>query len=279
MTQSFDIVVVGAGAAGMMCAAIAAQRGAQVAILDHAQKIGEKIRISGGGRCNFTNLGTSALNFVGENPRFAKFSLMEYTPHDFIDLIKQYGIDYHEKHRGQLFCDKSADQIISMLKDECALGSVHWLNPVTLDTVAKEGDDFLLVTSAGAIKSRKLVIATGGLSIPKIGASDMGYRIARQFGLATIDTRPSLVPLTFDAQAWEPFVPLSGSAIDVAIRGQSTKGQTTTVFNEDLLFTHRGLSGPAILQISNYWNPGEALVLDLLPEHPLVSYPIDSSNQ
>ena len=274
MTQSFDIVVVGAGAAGMMCAAIAAQRGARVALLDHAQKIGEKIRISGGGRCNFTNVGTTAHNFVGEQPRFAKFSLMEYKPNDFVDLIKQYRIDYHEKHRGQLFCDQSAEQIISMLKAECANGNVHWLNPATLDTVSKEGDDFLLVTSAGAIKSSKLVIATGGLSIPKIGATDLGYRIARQFGIATTDTRPSLVPLTFDAQAWEPFAPLSGNAIDVAI-----KSQTATVFNEDLLFTHRGLSGPAILQISNYWNPGDPLVLDLLPEHPVEQLLLDAKTQ
>ena len=270
MKDSFDIVVIGAGAAGMMCAAIAAQRGATVALLDHAQKIGEKIRISGGGRCNFTNVGTTAQHFVGDNPRFAKFALMEYSPKHFIELINSYSIAYHEKHRGQLFCDQSAEQIISMLKNECAKGEVHWLNPVSLNSIAKSGDDFFLATSVGNITAGKVVIATGGLSIPKIGATDLGYRIARQFGLATTDTRPSLVPLTFDSQQWEPFAPLSGVAIDVAIKAGAkgeTKGVCQAVFNEDLLFTHRGLSGPAVLQISNYWNPSEPLIVDLLPEH------------
>ena len=278
MKDSFDIVVIGAGAAGMMCAAMAAQRGATVALLDHAQKIGEKIRISGGGRCNFTNVGAAAQHFVGDNPRFAKFALLEYTPKHFIDLITSHGIAYHEKHRGQLFCDQSAEQIISMLKNECAKGGVDWLNPVSLDSIAKAGDDFLLATSAGNIKASKVVIATGGLSIPKIGATDLGYRIARQFGLATTDTRPSLVPLTFDAQEWEPFVPLSGVAIDVSI-DVPIKRPHRAVFNEDLLFTHRGLSGPAILQISNYWNPGEPLVLDLLPEYEVEDLLIGAKTQ
>ena len=286
MKDSFDIAVIGAGAAGMMCAAIAAQRGATVALLDHAQKIGEKIRISGGGRCNFTNVGTTVQHFVGDNPRFAKFALMEYTPKHFVDLINDHGIGYHEKHRGQLFCDQSAEQIISMLKNECAKGSVQWLNPVGLDSIIKTGDDFLLSTSAGNINASKVVIATGGLSIPKIGATDLGYRIARQFGIATTDTRPSLVPLTFDAQQWEPFVPLSGVAIDVAIKVEAkaevksqSKATSRSVFNEDLLFTHRGLSGPAILQVSNYWNPGEALVLDLLPGHAIEALLLSAKTQ
>ena len=298
MKDSFDIVVIGAGAAGMMCAAIAAQRGATVALLDHAEKIGEKIRISGGGRCNFTNIGTTVQHFVGENPRFAKFALMEYTPKHFVELINNHGIAYHEKHRGQLFCDQSAGQIISMLKNECAKGSVHWFNPVSLDSIGKTGEIFLLSTSAGNITASKVVIATGGLSIPKIGATDLGYRIARQFGIATTDTRPSLVPLTFDAQQWESFVPLSGVGIDVSICVSSSvssntssdlqnktsahaakKGSPRSIFNEDLLFTHRGLSGPAILQISNYWNPGESLIMDLLPEHAIEAMLLSAKTQ
>ncbi len=265
MSHSFDIVVLGAGAAGMMCAAIAGQRGARVALIDHSTKIGEKIRISGGGRCNFTNVGTDVHAFVGENPRFAKFALNDYKAADFIDLVASYRIKYHEKHRGQLFCDESSDHIIQMLKAECNKGRVQWFNPVTVQDVQWAGDQFDLQTSAGAFDCSRLVIATGGLPIAQIGATDFGLTLARQFGIATTDVRPSLVPLTFAPHLWQPFVSLAGVSLEVDIAIDEGKTQ----FREDLLFTHRGLSGPGILQISNYWSPGQLLRLDLAPDQPL----------
>ncbi len=267
------MVVIGAGAAGMMAAATAGQRGLRVALLDHAEKIGEKIRISGGGRCNFTNVGAGVHAMVGQNPRFAKFALAEYTAADFIDLVKSHRIGFHEKHKGQLFCDDSSQQIIAMLHAECLRGNVQLMNPVSVQSVSSS-DGFELATSAGVINCRSLVIATGGLSIPKIGATDFGYRIARQFGHKTIETRPSLVPLTFDATAWQPFVGLSGNSLEVAIKSKSG-----TVFEEDLLFTHRGLSGPAVLQISNYWQPGEALAINLVPGQRMADALVQAKQQ
>jgi predicted Rossmann fold flavoprotein len=268
MAKQFDVAVIGAGAAGMMCAAVAAQRGKRVVLIDHAAKLAEKIRISGGGRCNFTNINAGPANFLSANPHFAKSALSRYTPQDFLALVKKHRIAHHEKHRGQLFCDDSAEQIIQMLKTECAAGDVNWRMPCKVESVEQFPEGFLLATDTGDIMADSVVIATGGLSIPKIGATDFGYRIATQFGLALVEPRPGLVPLTFDGPAWEPFAPLAGIALEVEVETGSGKGKGALKgkFREDLLFTHRGLSGPAILQISSYWQPGTPIVLNLLPE-------------
>ena len=264
MSKQYDVAVIGAGAAGMMCAAVAGQRGKRVVLIDHAVKLAEKIRISGGGRCNFTNLHATPQNFLSQNPHFSKSALSRYTPQDFLALMKRYRIAYHEKHKGQLFCDRSAEDIIDMLKAECNAGNVEWRMPCTVDAIGKSGDAFRLDTDAGEILADNVVIATGGLSIPKIGATDFGFRIAKQFGLKLIEPRPALVPLTFDDAAWQPFASLAGIALEVEVETGAKK--TRGHFREDLLFTHRGLSGPAILQISSYWQPGTALTLNLLPE-------------
>jgi predicted Rossmann fold flavoprotein len=257
---TWDAIVIGAGAAGMMCAAVAGQRGARVLLIDHAEKLAEKIRISGGGRCNFTNLHARAENFLSANPHFCRAALARYTPADFVALVKRHRIAFHEKHKGQLFCDDSSEQIIAMLRAECDAGAVRWNMPCKVLQITKENDSFLLATDAGSLRTRRVVIATGGLSIPKIGATDFGYGIARQFGLRLIEPQPALVPLTFAIEQWQPFVPLAGVSIEVQVR--CGRG----VFDEDLLFTHRGLSGPAILQISSYWNEGDAIAIDLAPQ-------------
>jgi predicted Rossmann fold flavoprotein len=254
-----DVVVVGAGAAGMMCAAIAGQRGRRVILLDHASKLGEKIRISGGGRCNFTNLNTAPEHFISSNPHFCRSALARYSPQDFIALVKSYGIAYHEKHRGQLFCDQSSEQIIELLRRECERGSVQWRMPCSVKAIRRENSGFVVATDQGEISTGRVVIASGGMSIPKIGASDYGLRVARQFGLKIVEPRPALVPLTFAAEVWQPFSALAG--VSLPVRVSSGDGD----FLEDLLFTHRGLSGPAILQISSYWHAGQALCLDLIP--------------
>jgi predicted Rossmann fold flavoprotein len=269
----FDVAVIGAGAAGMMCAATAAQRGLRVVLIDHAAKLAEKIRISGGGRCNFTNVNAGPANFLSENPHFCKSALSRYTPADFVALVKKHRIGFHEKHRGQLFCDDSAEQIIEMLKDECAAGDVHWRMPCKVESLEQTAEGFVLQTDSGPIEAPSVVIATGGLSIPKIGATDFGYRIARQFDLRMVEPRPALVPLTFDAEQWAPFVEMSGIALEVDVETGSLKGRNPTGarFREDLLFTHRGLSGPAILQISSYWQPGTPIIINLLPELDLAA--------
>ena len=263
MTQAFDVAVIGAGAAGMMCAAVAGQRGKRVVLIDHAEKLAEKIRISGGGRCNFTNIDTTPQNFLSQNPHFCKSALSRYTPKDFIDLIKRYAIPFHEKHKGQLFCDRSAEDIIQMLKAECEVGKVSWRMPTAVRKLGKQGEAFHIATDAGEIIAQQVVIATGGLSIPKIGATDFAFRIAKQFDIKLIEPRPALVPLTFSEADWQSFIPLAGISleVDVATGDKKTGGQ----FREDLLFTHRGLSGPAVLQISSYWKDSAALKLNLLP--------------
>lgn len=268
MAKQFDVAVIGAGAAGMMCAAVAAQRGKRVVLIDHAEKLAEKIRISGGGRCNFTNINAGPANFLSENPHFCKSALSRYTPHDFIALVKKHRIAYHEKHRGQLFCNDSADQIIQMLKAECAAGDVTWRMPCKVESLEKLDDAFFISTDTGDIECDSVVIATGGLSIPKIGATDFGYKIATEFGLNLVETRPGLVPLTFDGPGWEAFAPLAGIALEVEVETGTNKGKGNKRghFREDLLFTHRGLSGPAILQISSYWQPGTPILINLLPE-------------
>lgn len=264
MIKKVDVVVVGAGAAGLMCAAVAGQRGKKVVLIDHASVLAEKIRISGGGRCNFTNLHTGPQNFISNNPHFCKSALARYTPQDFLGLMKRYGIAYHEKHKGQLFCDRSAEQIIQMLKTECESGGVEINMPCKVQCVSQNSSQFQLVTDQGELHTDSVVIATGGLSIPKIGATDFAYRIAKQFDIPVVPPTPALVPLTFDAASWQAFVPLAGIALEVDIE-TGTKKQRTH-FREDLLFTHRGLSGPAVLQISSYWQEGAEIQINLMPE-------------
>ncbi len=263
MTQMFDVAVIGAGAAGMMCASVAGQRGRRVVLIDHAERLAEKIRISGGGRCNFTNIDAAPANYLSQNPHFCRSALSRYTPQDFIAMVKKYRIPFHEKHKGQLFCDRSAEDIIAMLKAECDAGGVHWRMPAGVKSVLREGERFRIATSGGEIVADSLVIATGGLSIPKIGATDFAFRIAKQFDIPLVDTQPGLVPLTFDANGWQPFVPMAGISLEIDIEAGDKKQRGR--FREDVLFTHRGLSGPAVLQISSYWRSGMALMLNLLP--------------
>lgn len=265
MSNQFDVAVIGAGAAGMMCAAVAGQRGKKVVLIDNAPKLAEKIRISGGGRCNFTNINAAPQNFLSQNPHFCKSALSRYTPQDFVALVKKHRIGYHEKHKGQLFCDESSEDIIRMLKAECETGNVAWRMPCAVTELGKSGDLFRIATDDGEgdITARHVVIATGGLSIPKIGATDFAYRIAAQFDLQIVAPRPGLVPLTFDSAAWQPFTDLAGIALEVEV--ETGEKKTYGRFLEDLLFTHRGLSGPAILQISSYWQPGTPITLNLLP--------------
>jgi len=264
VTKQVDVLVIGAGAAGLMCAAVAGQRGKSVMLIDHASVLAEKIRISGGGRCNFTNLYASPQNFLSENAHFCKSALARYTPHDFLSLMKRYGIAYHEKHKGQLFCDDSAEQIIHMLKTECEIGAVEIRMSCKVQKITSVGTQFQLTTDYGELRACSVVIATGGLSIPKIGATDFAYRIAKQFDIPVIAPTPALVPLTFDAAKWQAFVPLAGIALEVDI--ETGKKKQRGHFREDLLFTHRGLSGPAVLQISSYWQAGAEIHINLLPE-------------
>jgi predicted Rossmann fold flavoprotein len=270
--QDFDAIVIGAGAAGLFCAGIAGQRGLRVLVLDHSDKVAEKIRISGGGRANFTNreLDPQAphKHFLGANPHFCRSALSRYTPADFIALVQRHDIAFHEKHKGQLFCDRSADDLIQMLLRECEAGGVQRWQPCGVKAIRQGGDGvYELDTGRGTVRSRAVVIATGGLSIPKIGATDFGYRIAKQFGLRLVETRPGLVPLTFDGEGWAPYAGLAGLALPVRI--ETGEKKTRMAFLEDLLFTHRGLSGPAVLQISSYWREGTPIRLDLAPEADL----------
>lgn len=264
--QVFDVVVVGAGAAGLFCAGQAGQRGLRVLLTDHAPRLAEKIRISGGGRCNFTNREAGPANFLSDNPAFCRSALARYTPQDFIKLVQSHGIAFHEKHKGQLFCDDSSEQIIRMLVQECEAGGVTRWQPCTVADVRPLAEGgFELDTSQGPVKATRVVVATGGLSIPKIGASDWGLRLATRFGLAIVEPRPALVPLTFDADAWAPFAALAGLSLPVEV--SVGNGKARGRFLEDLLFTHRGLSGPAILQISSYRTASDQpLQINLAPE-------------
>ena len=265
--QSFDVAVIGAGAAGLFCAGVAGQLGLKVLLVDHSEKVAEKVRIAGGGRCNFTNRDLDPRaphkHFLGENPNFCRSALSRYTPQDFIALVQRHGIPFHEKHKGQLFGDRSSEDFIQMLLRECEDGGVtHW-QPCSVTSVTASQPGYRLQTDRGPIDARHVVIATGGLSIPKIGATDFGYRIARQFGIRIVEPRPALVPLTFDGESWAPYSQLAGLSLPVAIETGEKKERT--VFHEDLLFTHRGLSGPAVLQISSYWRPGRPIRIDLAP--------------
>ncbi len=256
-----DVVVVGAGAAGMMCAAQAGKRHRSVLVLDHASVAGDKIRISGGGRCNFTNLRAAPENFLSQNRHFCISALRRYTANDFIALVERYGIAYHEKTLGQLFCDGSAQQIIDLLLAELKQANAELRLATTVATVDKTESGFLLTLSSGGeqIECQSLVIATGGKSIPKMGATDFGYRLAERFGVAVTETRPALVPLVFEEQTLARLKPLAGIGVAAQVRCGAT------AFDEAMLFTHRGLSGPAILQISSYWREGDDLTIALLP--------------
>ena len=267
--NQWDAVIVGAGAAGLFCAGVAGQRGLKVLLLDHCEKIAEKIRISGGGRCNFTNrlLDASApqKHFISHNPHFCRSALSRFTPQDFIDLVQKHGIAFHEKHKGQLFCDHSAEDIIRMLLAECDAGGVTLRLGCSVQAVRHMADGgYELDAAQGPIHTRSLVVATGGLSIPKIGATGWGYEVATQFGLRLVERRAGLVPLTFDSAAWAPYAQLAGLALPVGISTGEKKARMQ--FDEDLLFTHRGLSGPGVLQISSYWQKGTPIRLNLAPE-------------
>ena len=266
MSVTFDVVIIGAGAAGMMCAAQAGQRGRRVLLIEHYHVVGEKIRVSGGGRCNFTNVNAGPANFLSQNPDFCRSALARYTPAQFIRLVESYGIAYHEKKLGQLFCDDSALDIIAMLKSECARGQVQWRMPCAVDGVTREADRFVVATTHGRVHCSSLVIATGGLTVPKLGATPFGYRIAEQFGLAVVAPKPALVPLAFAPDALARYGDLSGISVDAAIACGEGK------FRENLLFTHRGLSGPAILQVSSYWNGRTPLAINLLPERDATAW-------
>lgn len=255
--MKFDAIIIGAGAAGLFCAAQAGKRGKRVLVLEHNSQVGRKILISGGGRCNFTNINTKAENFVSQNPHFCKSALSRFTPQDFVELVKKHHIEFYEKKLGQLFCRESSKQIVEMLLKECLFGKVKILNDCSIKTVRKD-NFFELETTQGNFSSENLVIATGGISFPKIGATDFGYKIARQFGLKIVPTSPSLVPLVFAGE--KSFSRLAGVSIDANISTNKKE------FRENILFTHKGLSGPAVLQISNYWQREKQISIDLLPD-------------
>lgn len=269
--QNFDVVVVGAGAAGLFCAGVAGQLGLKALVVDHSDKVAEKIRISGGGRCNFTNITTSPANFLGNNPKFCRSALSNYPPTRFTELLQSRGIAFHEKHKGQLFCDRSSEDIIALLLAECDAGGVTRWQPCSVKNMVfadssphpQTARSYEIESDRGIVRCSAVVIATGGVSIPKIGATDFGYRVARQFGLRLVEPRPALVPLTFDGDAWAPYSGLAGLALPVRIETGVKK--ETISFLEDLLFTHRGLSGPAVLQISSYWQAGSPIRINLAP--------------
>jgi predicted Rossmann fold flavoprotein len=271
--MDFDVIVLGAGAAGMMCASVAGARGRRVLLIDHATTLAEKIRISGGGRCNFTNRDVGPRNFLSRNPHFCRSALARYTPRDFIALVERHNISYHERNLGQLFCDDSAQQIIAMLKAECDAAGVQWAIPVTVERVARPAggeQGFEVTTNKGTYRSTALVVATGGLSIPKIGATPFGYRLAEQFGLNIVPPKPALVPLALPPEWLAQFGALSGSSFDAVMSCvEQPRGADWPAFREAALVTHRGLSGPSILQVSSYWQQGGArgpVAMDLLPD-------------
>lgn len=266
-SSSYDVIVLGAGAAGMFCAGLAGARGLRVLLLESGERAGRKILISGGGRCNFTNLHTTPANFLSENPHFAKSALARYTPQDFITLVERYRIPYHEKTLGQLFCDGSAQAMESMLESECREAGVETRLRTPVLRVERRGDGFVAMTQQGDLHGRTVVVATGGLSIPKMGANGIGYDIARSFGLRVVPPRAALVPFTFSEQDRERWADLSGLSADVVATAvpAGTRQKPVPAFREKLLITHRGLSGPAVLQISSYWKPGETVLFDLAP--------------
>jgi len=260
MSLSYDVIIIGAGAAGLMAAIEAGKRGRKVLVVDHSKKIGEKIRISGGGRCNFTNLHTEPSKFLSNNPKFVRSALSQYTQQDFINLIKKHNIKFHEKKLGQLFCDQSAQQIVEMLLTECIEANVEIKKEFNVKDVSKYKDQYLIISEQDTYSCESLVIATGGLSIPKIGATDFGYKIAKKFNLDVIETLPGLVPLTFNEKILNICKELTGLSVEAIVSFKKT------LFQEGMLFTHRGLSGPSILQISSYWKMGQNININLLPK-------------
>jgi predicted Rossmann fold flavoprotein len=267
-----DVLIIGGGAAGLFCATEAGKRGRKVIVLEHAERIGKKIAISGGGRCNFTNLLSSADNFISDNPHFCKSALARYTPADFVSLVEKHGIAYHEKKLGQLFCDGSSRQIIEMLLTEASEAGVEVRCQSLVRGVGKR-EYFEVKTSNGMISSQSLVVATGGLSIPPLGATDFGYRLAREFGLRIVEPWPALVPFTLSRETLRELAPLSGVSLDASV---SCEGKQ---FRENILITHRGLSGPAVLQISSYWRPGLSITIDLLPAHDALQLLCEQENR
>ncbi len=265
--ERFDTVIIGAGAAGMFCAAQAGQAGSRVLLIDNGKKPGRKILMSGGGRCNFTNLYVEPAAYLSQNPHFCKSALARYTQWDFIDLVGKHGIAWHEKTLGQLFCDDSAQQIVDMLVDECEKGNVTMRLRSEILSVERDGDDFILELNGMSVGTKKLVIASGGLSMPGLGATPFGYKIAEQFGLNVLPTRAGLVPFTLHKPLLEQLQVLSGVSVSSVITAEDD-----TAFRENLLFTHRGLSGPAVLQISSFWQPGEFVSINLLPDVDLASF-------
>lgn len=267
MSHHYDVIVIGGGAAGMMCAAQAGQRGRSVLLIDHSKKVAEKIRISGGGRCNFTNLNIHPERFLSQNPHFCKSALQQYTQHDFIDLVNSYDISWHEKKLGQLFCDESAQQIIDMLLTECDKGKVVQKRSISVSDISKTDDCYEVTTEDGKVYDcTSLVIATGGLSIPKIGATKFAYQVAEQFGLKIIPPRAALVPLIFQNEMKDYCTELSGLSVEANV----TAGKQG--FSEGMLFTHRGISGPSILQISSYWTEGKPIEINLAPANDVFDY-------
>ena len=260
MSLTYDVIIIGAGAAGLMAAIEAGKRGRKVLLVDHSKKIGEKIRISGGGRCNFTNLHTEPSKFLSNNPKFVRSALSQYTQQDFINLIKKHNIKFHEKKLGQLFCDQSAQQIVEMLLTECELANVEIKKEFIVKDVSKYKDQYLIISEQDTYSCESLVIATGGLSIPKIGATEFGYKIAKKFNLDVIETLPGLVPLTFSEKILNICKELTGLSVEAIVSFKKT------LFQEGMLFTHRGLSGPSILQISSYWKMGQNININLLPK-------------
>ncbi|MDC0951142.1 NAD(P)/FAD-dependent oxidoreductase [Candidatus Pelagibacter sp.] len=260
MSIQYDVIIVGAGAAGMMSAIEAGKRGRKVLLVDHYKKIGEKIRISGGGRCNFTNINTNPNKFLSQNPKFVRSALSQYTQNDFINLINKYEIKFHEKKLGQLFCDHSAQQIVEMLLKECELANVTVLKEFIIKSVEKDNDQYLVSTETEKYSSESLIVATGGLSVPKIGATPFGYEIAKKFDHNIIETLPALVPLTFNEKILEICKELTGLSVEAIVSFNKV------LFQEGMLFTHRGLSGPSILQISSYWKQGDNIKVNLSPK-------------
>lgn len=272
-SSTYDVAILGAGAAGLMAAIEAGRRGRSVVVLEHAEKPGKKILISGGGRCNFTNLHTTPNHYLSQNPHFAKSALARYTPQDFLALVQKHGIAYHEKTLGQLFCDRSAQEIVQLLLKEANEAQVELRLHVAIVGVERGGEGFVVHTSQGDVMTRTVVVATGGLSIPKMGATGIGYEIAKSFGIAVEETRPALVPLVLNPQDAEKWCDLSGISAEVVATAPGSPylpaRRPAVQFREKLLLTHRGLSGPAVLQISSYWKPGQRLCFDLAPEQPV----------
>ena len=260
MSKKFDVIIIGAGAAGMMSAIEAGKRGRKILLVDHSRKIGEKIRISGGGRCNFTNIHTNPSKFLSQNPKFVKSALSQYTQNDFINLMNKYEIKFHEKKLGQLFCDHSAQQIVEMLLKECELANVSLKKDFKVTDINQDEDQYIIKTTDEVYSSQSLIIATGGLSVPKIGATSFGYEIAKKFDLDVLETLPALVPLTFNEKILEMCKELTGLSVEAIVSFNKV------LFQEGMLFTHRGLSGPSILQISSYWKEGDNIKVNLSPK-------------